>query len=267
MLEFLARHAIWIAGIVICLALYYEYRQNPEQLKKRAPDIALLIASAFLAVALAFERTNYDRRQQRIQEAQTIVISGAMSLTIALKEVARILENGHDLVYSENWFQVPALLEKMTTDEKVLAAIGRPSVNRIMEGIATMRRSNDRAKYYYPEWLDIPEGTKKEWKPVMSFHEKACNVDIIIGQHLIAASAILKEACEFIQITGEKRPDFLKSLAITTRERKTEDVTLFVRNCKVMPNDQANEFLVRHLQNVKDEIDGKSNTCKPLLIK
>lgn len=257
MLEFLAKNAIWISIIIIIFALLYEYRQNPRQIKKKLYDIALLIASAFLAVALAFEQSNYDRGQQRLQEAQTIVISGSMSLAIALKEVAKILQYkaiGLNLNYSENWFQVPDLLEKMITEEKVMTAIGRPSATIIMEGIATMRSSNDYAKRYYPEGFGGAEVTDNNMK---------CSIDQIIGKHLIAVSSILHEACRFVKDKGRERPDFLNYLAITIGEQNDKDGPLLIENCKVILNHQVNGPLAKHLLNVQEVMDGKNDICMP----
>lgn len=226
MLEFLARNSIWLAIVVIALVLAWERRIHAQRLRDRLPEVALQAAGVFLAVALAFEQTSYDRRQQRLSDAQTLAISGALSLALALEDLARPVRINYDARPSESWFAVPPVLDKMLADEKFLASLDIQSVRRIARHVSEMRASNEKASHHLL-W-DKPNPTSN---PDRSWKRMSCELNRLVGEHLLAASGVMTEVCSFLRSSGQELPEFLAHSDITSR---TNNEAVFrVNQCKI----------------------------------
>lgn len=259
MLEFIARHAIWIALLVIAIVLLFEWTTKTKKLLDRLPEVALQVAGVFLAVALAFEQTNFDRKQQRLQDAQTTVISGAMSLSLGLQDLAFVLAVGYDDRFSDSWFAIPPLVDKMASDEKFLASLDLKSLSRITENLSQMRASNSRAKIYQEQ---ISSEVSKSRQP--SWSELSCEFNKITADHLIATSAVLDEVCHFLSDSGHEIPDFLKSSTISSPRRKELGEIFIIHDCRIRVNAKPKyEGIGRNLQQLTTAMDGKALDCNP----
>lgn len=234
MLQFIARNGYWVALIVIAFALYYEWRHNRTVLKERAPEVALQLAGIFLAVALAFEQTKFDRQQQRLADAQTLAIAGATSSVLALEKLARVISIDYDAAPSSNWYVLPSLLVKASEDEKVLSSLSIDSIKKITADIEKMKEAPDRVPSIFPKYASKNEkklDAAEEQQERRPWGEKTCEMNQVTGSYVASMSGALQEICGFLNATGQELPPFLRQSRINGRDSGT--VVFEIRECRI----------------------------------